>query len=221
MSERTSLSFSISNDIRYCKSYHLAMWLSKTKSPNFGATYSKNTHGVVKLLTRWTTSFGSPTLISPTGTVWKHLRAIKLSLVGSTSLLQSSNIWKPQLGHLALIQSRFNHFCLGLFGHKVFSHRSEALSNVWEIAWQVTIPYWKVPVAGFAQSDMHPHVGHDEHWKHAYCWTLLWFLPFFGGTCSNNYWNHATFSQNKASVCRKKSININIKVHNLEFGVKV
>lgn len=140
MSERTSPSFSISNDIQYYKSYHLAAWLCKTKSVNFGAIDSKNTRGVVKLLTRWATSFGSHALVSPIGTFWKCFQAIKLSLVGSTSLLQSSNIWKPQLGHLPLIQSRLNHFCLGLFGHKVFSHRSKALSNVWDIAWQVTIP---------------------------------------------------------------------------------
>jgi hypothetical protein len=66
-----------------------------TKSKSFGATYSKNCCGVVGLLIKQVTSFGSPTLVSLEGTFWKHFQAIKLSLAKYTFLLQSGKIWKP------------------------------------------------------------------------------------------------------------------------------
>ncbi len=138
INKRTSPSFNISNDTLYCKSCHLATWLCMTKLKSFGATYSRKCCGVVNLLTRWTTSFGFPALISPTRTFWKHLQAIKLSLARSTSLLQSGKMWNLQFGHLPLTQSRLNHFYLKTLGHKVFSHRLEAFSYVWKVVWELT-----------------------------------------------------------------------------------
>jgi hypothetical protein len=94
----------------------------------------------------------------------KHLQAIKLSLARSTSLLWSGKMWNPEFGHLPLPQSRLNHLCFRTLGHKVFSHRLKAFSYVWNVVWQLTTSYWKVPISGFAQSDKHLHL-HVEFCK--------------------------------------------------------